>query len=425
MNNYTIYSDGSCLNNPGPGGWAAIIINNNTSEREEISGGSKETTNNRMELLAAVKALEKIPAGSVAELFTDSAYLRKAFSEGWLNNWKRNGWLTQNKKSVANRDLWEELDKLTSKREIEFKWVKGHAGNLYNEWCDKLALAAAKKSLAESNQDESLEFLEMTTSMFGEEKNLPSARIKLARKLQMKKYRQEYNLFVAEGMRLCEVAASCADIEFGFYTSAFLKSERAAELVKNLRTVTEMHEIPSATFDKICDTQTPQGILVVARQKLFSADEILNKPLIIALDGVQDPGNVGTILRTAGAFNCGVILLGESADIFNSKVVRATMGAIFSVPTRYFSRREFLQVMKMANFEISAAVLDESAKIYFEHDFNKKSVIVLGSEADGVSKEIAKAAEKIFIPMPGNAESLNVSSAGAILISEAVRQRTI
>lgn len=424
MNNYTIYSDGSCLNNPGPGGWAAIIINNVTQEREEISGGKKDTTNNRMELLAAVMALRKTPEGSVIELFTDSAYLRKAFAQGWLENWKRNGWLTVAKKPVVNRDLWEELDRLTDKREVEFKWVKGHAGNLYNEWCDKLALAAAKKSFAESNQDESLDLLEMNNSMFGEEKNLPSAKIKLAKKLQMKKYRQEYNLFVAEGMRLCEMAASCADIEFGFYTNAFLKTERAAELVKNLQSVTEMFEIPSATFDKICDTQTPQGILVVARQKLFSVDEILNKPLIIALDGVQDPGNVGTILRTASAFNCGVILLGDSADIFNSKVVRATMGAIFSVPTRYFSRREFLQVMKTANFEISAAVLDDSAKIYFEHDFNKKSAIVLGSEADGVSKEILKSAKKIFIPMPGNAESLNVSSAGAILISEAVRQRT-
>ena len=424
MNNYTIYSDGSCLNNPGPGGWAAIIINNITSEREEISGGKKDTTNNRMELLAAVMALRKIPEKSAVELFTDSSYLRKAFSEGWLNNWKRNGWLTQNKKPVANRDLWEELDKLAGNREVEFKWVKGHAGNLYNEWCDKLALAAAKKSLAESNQDESLDLLEMTSSMFGAEKNLPSAKIKLAKKLQMKKYRQENNLFVAEGMRICEMAAACADIEFGFYTSAFLKSERAAELIKNLQTVTDMYEIPSATFDKISDTQTPQGILIVVRQKLFDVDKILNRPLIIALDGVQDPGNVGTILRTAGAFNCGVILLGESADIFNSKVVRSTMGAIFSVPTAYLSRKEFLKLMKTMNIEISAAVLDESAKIYFEHDFNKKSVIVLGSEADGVSEEILNRAEKIFIPMPGNAESLNVSSAGAILISEAVRQRT-
>lgn len=424
MGNFTIYSDGSCLNNPGPGGWAAIIINNVTKEREEISGGAKDTTNNRMELLAAVKALEKIQPGDVAELFTDSAYLKKAFSNGWLAHWKINGWITQNKRPVVNQDLWKKLDKLVSERTVDFKWVRGHSGNAYNEWCDKLAHAAATNSLKEKNQNEMREILPLD-NVFENNQTLPSAKIKIAKKLQLKKYRQELNLFVAEGLRICEAALETdAKIEFGFYTDAFIKSERAEILVENLSKATEMFEIPSVTFDKICDTQTPQGILLAIRQELSPIEKVLEKSLIIALDGVQDPGNVGTILRTAEAFNCGVILLDGAADIFNSKVVRSSMGAIFSLPTAYLSRTEFLTLMKSNKFEIFATVLDDSAKTYFKNNFNKKSVIVFGSEAEGVSPEILSASKNIFIPMLGKAESLNVSSAAAIIISEVIRQRT-
>lgn len=423
MSDFTIYTDGSCLNNPGPGGWAAIIINNLTKEVEEISGGKKDTTNNRMELLAAVMALKKISEGDSAEIYTDSAYLKKAFSSGWLKNWKRNGWLTANNKPVLNQDLWREIDKLVSERSVNFNWVKGHAGNSYNEWCDKLARAAAKNSLEESVQDESAEKLALNSSLFGDSKDLPSAKIKIAKKLQMKKYRQELNLFVAEGLRLCEMALDNSEIEFGFYTEEFLKNERAKNLVEKLKEVTEIFKIPPETFDKISDTRTPQGILLVVKQKIFEIEEVTKKTLIIALDGVQDPGNVGTILRTAEAFNCGVILLNGSADIFNSKVVRASMGAIFSIPAVQMTCEEFLELMKIFKFEVSASVLDSDAKIYFKHKFKKKSAVVFGSEADGVSKEISDVSKKIFIPMLGNAESLNVSTAAAIVISEAIRQR--
>lgn len=423
MSDYTIYTDGSCLNNPGPGGWAAIIINNVTKEREEISGGKKDTTNNRMEVLAAVMALRKISAGDSAEIYTDSAYLKKAFSAGWLENWKRNGWLTANNKPVLNQDLWRELDELVSARSVNFNWVKGHAGNSYNEWCDKLAHAAAANSAKENNQNESLEKLALNSSLFGDSQDLPSAKIKIAKKLQMKKYRQELNLFVAEGLRLCEMAADFSEIEFGFCTEEFLRNERAKKLVEKLQKVTEIFKVPSNTFDKISDTQTPQGILLVVKQKIFDVEEVLKKSLIVALDGVQDPGNVGTILRTAEAFGCGIILLDGAADIFNSKVVRSSMGAIFSVPAVQMSHEKFLQTMKKANFEVSAAVLDSKSENYLNHDFTKKSAVVFGSEADGVTEKISSAAKKIFIPMLGNAESLNVATAAAIIISEAVRQR--
>ena len=424
MSSFTIYTDGSCLNNPGPGGWAAVITDNVTGEREEISGGVKYTTNNRMELMAAISALEKTDEGDSAEIFTDSAYLKKAFNDGWLENWKRNGWITTNKKNVSNQDLWQELDELVSKRDVVFRWVKGHSGTSGNEWCDKLARAAAVNSVIKNSNEDKTETLKLTDSLFGEDFNLPTKYLKIAKKLQMKKYRQEFNFFVAEGLRLCEMALSSTKIEFGFFTEEFLKNERAEELVKKLQVLTKLYKIPSDTFDKISDTQTPQGILLVLRQNLSTPEDVAKKSPIIVLDGVQDPGNVGTILRTAEAFDCAVILLEGSADIYNSKVVRSSMGAIFSLPVALMTREEFLTFAQIKKFEVSATVLDPSAEIYFKHKFKKKSAIVFGSEANGVSEEVSDSAKKIFIPMQGTAESLNVSTAAGIIISEIVRQRS-
>ena len=142
--NFKIYTDGSCLGNPGAGGWAAVIVDEN-NQREEISGGEVYTTNNRMEMTAAIHALEKIPEGSRVELFTDSSYLKNAFTNGWLAKWKRNGWKNSDRKPVLNKDLWLVLDELFSTRTINFNWVKGHAGNHFNERCDELARAIATK----------------------------------------------------------------------------------------------------------------------------------------------------------------------------------------------------------------------------------------------------------------------------------------
>ena len=138
-----IHTDGSCLGNPGSGGWAAVIIDGN--RREEIFGGEHHTTNNRMELTAAIRALEKISAGSRVELFTDSSYLKNAFTNGWLVKWKRNGWRTSTRSPVLNRDLWLQLDDLILTRNVKFNWVKGHAGNRFNERCDTLARTTAEK----------------------------------------------------------------------------------------------------------------------------------------------------------------------------------------------------------------------------------------------------------------------------------------
>ena len=242
--------------------------------------------------------------------------------------------------------------------------------------------------------------------------------IKLVRKLAQKKFRNELKLFTAEGLRLCEEVPP-AQVEFGFYTREFLSDTRARILIERLK---NLEEISPSTMEKISDTQTPQGILLVVRQKFSSLEEVLAKKIIAVLDGVQDPGNVGTILRTAAAFDCSVILLEGSAEIFNPKVVRSSMGAIFYLPIVKLSREEFLN---LRGVEILAAAIDSSAEIYYQHNFNKRSAIVFGSEAAGVSKKILDNARKIFIPMSGHAESLNVATSAAIILSEAVRQNAL
>lgn len=254
---------------------------------------------------------------------------------------------------------------------------------------------------------------------------MSTAKLKIAQKLRLKKYRAELGLFAAEGLRLCEMALGAAQIEFGFYTAEFLNGERALTLLEKLKAVAQMYEISAAAFAKISETETPQGLMLIVRQRLAAAADVLSKSLIVALDSVHDAGNVGTILRTAEAFGCGVVILEDSADVFNSKAVRASMGAVFSLPIVKMPRLKFLETMKAANVEILAAALDSAAEIYYRHDFTKRAALVFGSEAAGISAEIAAAADKIYIPMFGRAESLNVAQAAAIIISEARRQREI
>ena len=135
-----IYTDGSCLGNPGNGGWAAIIIDDNKIIR--INGSKKNTTNNQMELLAPIKALKTIPKGSKVQIFTDSKYVKSGITE-WIHNWKKNGWKTANKQPVKNKELWTELDLMTSEFKIKWSWVKGHSTDKLNNEVDLLARHAA------------------------------------------------------------------------------------------------------------------------------------------------------------------------------------------------------------------------------------------------------------------------------------------
>ena len=135
-----IYTDGSCIGNPGNGGWAAILLMN--EKKIKIKGYKKNTTNNQMELTAPIKALNKIPIGEKIEIYTDSKYVKIGITE-WVTKWKKNNWKTSSKKKVKNIDLWKELDNLNEKYHIKWCWVKGHSGNILNDEVDQLAREAA------------------------------------------------------------------------------------------------------------------------------------------------------------------------------------------------------------------------------------------------------------------------------------------
>ncbi len=135
-----IYTDGSCLGNPGNGGWAAIIIDD--KKKIQIKGSKKNTTNNQMELLAPIKALKKIPKGSNVQIFTDSKYVKLGITE-WIHNWKKNGWRTASKQPIKNKELWTELDLMTNEFQIKWSWVKGHSTNTLNNEVDLIARDAA------------------------------------------------------------------------------------------------------------------------------------------------------------------------------------------------------------------------------------------------------------------------------------------
>lgn len=136
-----IYTDGSCLGNPGPGGWAFVATDGiNTAER---SGGEANTTNNRMELTAVIRALSAARRHNEVELHTDSQYVKNGM-QSWIKNWKSNNWRTRDRKPVKNKDLWIQLDELAGQIKINWHWVKGHAGEEFNERCDELARTAAE-----------------------------------------------------------------------------------------------------------------------------------------------------------------------------------------------------------------------------------------------------------------------------------------
>lgn len=137
------YTDGACSGNPGPGGWGVLLVareGDATLKERELSGGEPETTNNRMELMAAISALESLGRPSAITLVTDSAYVKNGVT-GWIHGWKRNGWRTADNKPVKNMDLWQRLDAAQARHQVTWRWIKGHAGHAENERADALARA--------------------------------------------------------------------------------------------------------------------------------------------------------------------------------------------------------------------------------------------------------------------------------------------
>lgn len=142
MEKVTIYTDGACSGNPGPGGWGSILMYKNN--KKEISGGKKDTTNNVMELTAVIEGLKLLKFPCKVKLYSDSAYVVNAFNQKWIYGWLKNGWKNSSKEPVKNKELWQELYNLTKVHEVEFIKVKGHADNEYNNRCDELARDAIK-----------------------------------------------------------------------------------------------------------------------------------------------------------------------------------------------------------------------------------------------------------------------------------------
>jgi len=140
-----IYTDGACRGNPGPGGWGALLLFG--GREKELVGGELHTTNNRMELTAAIQALEALTRPCRVELHTDSQYVRNGVSD-WIHGWKKRGWLTADKKPVKNEDLWRRLDEARLRHEVDWRWVKGHAGHAFNERADRLANRGLEETLA-------------------------------------------------------------------------------------------------------------------------------------------------------------------------------------------------------------------------------------------------------------------------------------
>ncbi|WP_425061233.1 23S rRNA (guanosine-2'-O-)-methyltransferase RlmB [Sporomusa carbonis] len=255
--------------------------------------------------------------------------------------------------------------------------------------------------------------------------------IKEIASLKHKKYRDNLGMFVAEGVRLVEECAAARwPVDVCIYTEAAAAHKRAQAVIDRLIAANcRMVVVPEDIYHRLSDTEQPQGLMAVLKKRKVSIEQMVAKegkpPLIVVLDGIQDPGNAGTIIRTADAVGCtGVVALKGSADIYAGKTVRATMGSLFHLPVAEgLTSEELVAVLAKAGISILATCLQNSA-VYYQADLKKPVAIVLGNEGQGVSRELMEAAEvRLNIPLIGQAESLNVAVAAGIVLYEAVRQR--
>ena len=236
------------------------------------------------------------------------------------------------------------------------------------------------------------------------------------------KARRESGLFIIEGPRMAEETPEEL-LESIYVSESFLKKEIQSPLL-------EKHDyeiVSDKVFSQLSDTVTPQGILCVVRQPKYTLEEITKgeAPLLLVLENLQDPGNLGTIVRTGeGAGVSGILLTKDAVDMYNPKVVRSTMGAIYRVPFLYMENIEIiLQQLRQKNITTYAAHLEKSES-YDSYNYNRGTAFIIGNEGNGLSENALKNAEKrLFIPMCGQVESLNAAVAASLLMYEAARQR--
>ena len=278
--------------------------------------------------------------------------------------------------------------------------------------------------------------------------SLTNPKIKLAAQLAKRMAREKTGKFLAEGVRLAEMAAASDwDVGYALVTPHAAGEPRAAAVIATLEeNGVPVALVPESVYQKAGDTQTPQGLLLVLAQKQRSLDDLarLTKtsvsptgtatagasaaaqpPCYVVLDRIQDPGNLGTILRTADAAGmAGLILLKGTTDIYSPKVVRAAMGSLFHLPVvSGVTEEAFLSFARESGLRLYATSLDAKARPYDAADFAGPTAIIFGNEGQGVSGPLLASSETLYIPMYGGAESLNVAVSTAIVLYEAVRQR--
>lgn len=252
--------------------------------------------------------------------------------------------------------------------------------------------------------------------------------IKEIKSLYRKKDRIKDKLFIIEGIKIIEEAINNGyHLKNIVYTDQLLNTEAGAVFFEMIKEFDNLVHVPSNIFKEISDTENPQGILGVAKFQHKTLNDMIlkEKPFLLFLDGVQDPGNMGTIIRTADAFKVdGIIITDGCVDPYNPKVVRATMGSIFRVPLYYTSGGlDELKKLKMLNIKVFSTSLEGSVPIY-DIDFNDRFVMIIGNESKGVSEDIFSISDKLIkIPMPGKSESLNAGVAASIIMYEVMKQR--
>lgn len=254
---------------------------------------------------------------------------------------------------------------------------------------------------------------------------LQNPQVKAAAELKQKKYRQQQGLFLAEGLRTVEEAVHSKTVVSIFYTAIdddrtrCVLEEAAAQQLK-------LYCVSDAVMKKIADTDTPQGIIAVCKVQDVTLDKLLSKgEMLLVLDRVGDPGNLGTMLRTADAAGIGgVVLLKGCVDIYAPKTVRSSMGSLFHVPVvSGVAEDKFIAEAKDAGYELLVTSLEGADNLY-KADLGGRIAFVMGNEAGGVSARLLERADKrVFIPMAGRAESLNVAIAAGIVMFEALRRR--
>lgn len=253
--------------------------------------------------------------------------------------------------------------------------------------------------------------------------------IKEVKALSRKRDRVKSGLFVAEGLRFVQSAIEVkAEIQYVIYSESIYRTEEGSDFVKSLSQASEFKvlEVEEKLMQELSDTQSPQGILAVVKQPKFQWEDIIKENgFLLILDRLQDPGNLGTIMRTADAAGAdGIITTKGSVDVYNPKVLRSTMGSVFELPVlEGLEWAEIEPKLKEHKYHLYATALEESVD-YDAPDYSSATAMIIGNEANGISEEILLASDtKVKIPIVGSAESLNAGVAAAVMLYEVLRQR--